>query len=135
MTAIGMVFDPADVDFAQLQKQYGQSYEGTRGSAERRYSPAVCVGATKVPISGNPDPKHISTSFAERNNLNVRMHSRWMTRLTNAFSKKIENHATAKRRRITPSANPPYPLRMVPLPRLRGIITLTEREVCGSMRA
>lgn len=95
MTAIGMVFDPADIDFAQLQKQYGQSYEGTRGSAERRYSPAICIGATKVPISGNPDPKHISTSYAERNNLNVRMHSRRMTRLTNAFSKKIENHRYA----------------------------------------
>ncbi|MGA7789925.1 MAG: IS1 family transposase [Xanthobacteraceae bacterium] len=95
LTAIGMVFDPKDIDFAQLQKQYGQSYEGTRGSAERRYSPAVCIGAKKVPISGNPDPKHISTSYAERNNLNVRMHSRRMTRLTNAFSKKIENHRYA----------------------------------------
>jgi len=48
-----------------------------------------------VPITGNPDPKHISTSFAERNNLNVRMHSRRMTRLTNAFSKKLENHKHA----------------------------------------
>jgi IS1 family transposase len=95
LTSIGMVFDPADVDFAQLQKQYGPSYEGTRGSAERRYSPAVCVGANKVPISGNPDPKHISTSYAERNNLNVRMHSRRMTRLTNAFSKKLANHRHA----------------------------------------
>ena len=82
LTAIGMVYDPADIDFAQLQKQYGPSYEGQRGSAERRYSPAVCIGANKVTISGNPDPKHISTSYAERNNLNVRMHSRRMTRLT-----------------------------------------------------
>jgi hypothetical protein len=56
------------------------------------YSPAICVGAKKVPITGTPDPKHISTSFSERNNLNVRMHSRRMTRLTNAFSKKLENH-------------------------------------------
>lgn len=95
LTAIGWVYDPSEIDFAQLQKQYGQSYEGTRGSAERRYSPAVCVGAIKVPISGKPDPKHISTSYAERNNLNVRMHSRRMTRLTNAFSKKIENHRYA----------------------------------------
>ena len=96
ITAMNMLFDdPNEIDFAQLQKQYGPSYEGTRGSAERRYSPAQCVGAIKVPISGSPDPKHISTSFAERNNLNVRMHSRRMTRLTNAFSKKIENHRYA----------------------------------------
>ena len=95
LVAVGATFDPENIDFAQLQKQYGQSYEGTRGSAERRYSPAVCIGAKKVPITGNPDPEHISTSFAERNNLNVRMHSRRMTRLTNAFSKKIENHKHA----------------------------------------
>ena len=95
LTSIGMVFDPEGIDFAQLQKRYGQSYEGASGSAERRYSPPVCIGAHKVPISGNPDPKHISTSYVERNNLNVRMHSRRMTRLTNAFSKKLANHRYA----------------------------------------
>jgi IS1 family transposase len=94
-TTVGLVFDPENVDFAQLQKQYGPSYEGARGSAERRYSPAICLGAKKIPIIGEPDPKHISTSFAERNNLNVRMHSRRMTRLTNGFSKKIDNHRHA----------------------------------------
>jgi IS1 transposase len=55
----------------------------------------LCVGAEKVPIWGNPDSAQISTSYVERNNLNVRMHSRRMTRLTNAFSKKIENHRHA----------------------------------------
>lgn len=84
--------DPMNVDFAQLQKQYGPSYEGTKGSAELRYSPTVCIGAKKVPVMGNPDPKHVSTSYAEENNLNIRMHTRRMTRLTNGFSKRIDNH-------------------------------------------
>jgi IS1 family transposase len=78
----------ADVDYAQLVKLYGESPD-----AEKRYSPAMCIGAHKNPIEGNPDPKYISTSFAERQNLNVRMHTRRFTRLTNAFSKKVENHA------------------------------------------
>jgi 3-methyladenine DNA glycosylase/8-oxoguanine DNA glycosylase len=78
----------ADVDYAQLVKLYGESPE-----AEKRYSPPVCIGAHKNPIGGNPDPKYISTSYAERQNLNVRMHTRRFTRLTSAFSKKVENHA------------------------------------------
>ncbi len=78
-----------DVDYAQLVKIYGASPESMKG----RYSPAECTGAIKTPIEGNPDPKHISTSFAERQNLNIRMHTRRFTRLTNAFSKKVDNHA------------------------------------------
>jgi len=78
----------ADIDYAMLVKLYGESPE-----AEKRYSPAVCIGAHKTKIEGNPDPKYISTSFAERSNLNVRMHTRRFTRLTNAFSKKVEHHA------------------------------------------
>jgi IS1 family transposase len=80
----------ADIDYAMIVKLYGESPE-----AEKRYSPAVCIGAKKTRIEGDPDPKYISTSFAGRSNLNVRVHTRRFTRLTNAFSKKVENHAHA----------------------------------------
>lgn len=87
LVAVEEAFD-MDVDFVQLVGIYGSASV----EDQRRYSPAECTGCIRKPITGDPDPKHISTSFAERQHLTIRMQMRRFMRLTNGFSQKLENH-------------------------------------------
>ncbi len=91
LTAVEKTFG-GDIDYAMLVKLYGPAVGGAQ---ERRYSQGECCGAIKGTVSGNPDEKHISTSYVERANLTMRMHMRRFSRLTNGHSKKLVNHMHA----------------------------------------
>jgi IS1 family transposase len=94
LSAVEGAFGWNGVDYAQLVKLYGSTVENIR-EAHRRYSPAIVIGTEPTWVMGEPDSDHVSTSFVESHNLTMRMRNRRMTRLTNGYSKKLENHMAA----------------------------------------
>jgi IS1 family transposase len=127
----------AGIDYAMLQKVYGVDPAG-----ERRYSPPVVLGTFSEVITGSPDPKHISTSYIERQNLTMRMSMRRFTRLTNGFSKKLENHAAAvalhymhynfvrihRTLRVTPAMQAGLTNRVWSIEDIIGLLEMVEKE-------
>lgn len=95
LAAVEAAFGWNGADYAQLVKSYGVSPDVDQKPSQRRYSPAVCTGIQKTWVMGEPEMEKVSTSYAERSNLSMRMGMRRFTRLTNGFSKKAENHAHA----------------------------------------
>ncbi len=127
----------ANVDYAMLQKVYGSDPQG-----QARYSPPVVVGTFTEVITGSPDPKHVSTSYIERQNLTMRMSMRRFTRLTNGFSKKVENHAAAvalhymhynfcrvhKTLRVTPAMEAGLATHVWGIDEIVGLLEMAEKE-------
>jgi IS1 family transposase len=112
------------IDYAQLIKIYGKS--GDTRQTEKKYSPAECVGTEKKVIAGNPDPKHISTSYVERQNLTMRMHMRRFTRLTNAIALHFVYYNFVKLHkslRITPAMEAGLTKRFISI---EDVVNLTE---------
>jgi IS1 family transposase len=144
LTAVESAFDN-DIDYAQLVKMYGKA-EGN--DQERKYSPNSFNSSKKTRISGDPISKFVSTSYVERQNLTMRMHMRKFTRLTNAFSKKIENHCYAialhfvyynfvkihKSLSVTPAMEAGLTKRLMSIEGIANLVTIEAHKKRGSYK-